>query len=206
MHYVTMNAPTSVGTHKIYLPYPVTCAAGATWTLTFNITLAAPGTIGYAFSNGDYAGGSITQYFGTGVSVGDDLTFAIYSRTALGFNSSVSVQATDSAAESKVAQIDYLVRVPTDEGYICINRYFAAGQGVMVDESSPLATKHNAYLCDTDGIGPSVLAQATEWRGSLMLRPGDNTYVLAAHTPAAAAPGGADVWVWYRPRYLTCGS
>lgn len=198
----------AAGKHKILLSPPPIAPATETAQAILSLTYAeaTPFTVGFAASNGDYAAGALDTPTGSGESAGDDLTFKVYGQTMLGFNTAITLQATDSAAASKVAQVDYLVRVPTDEGYACITKDFAAGQGIMLDESNPLTHKHNIYLADADGIGPSVLAQATEWRGSLMLRPGYNVYTVAAHTPAAAAPGGADVNVWFRPRYITCGS
>jgi len=196
------------GLNRVDLEPPVTITAAMTtyfrvrseWVGTIGAR-----TIGVAYSNGDYAGGALTWLFGASTTAGDDLTFKVYGQTQLGFNSTVGVQATSSES-SKTAQVDYLVRVPTDEGYACITRDFAAAQGIVIDESAPLPQKHNIYLADADGIGPSVLAQASEWRGSLMLRPGYNLYTVAAYTPVGAAPGGGTVWAWYRPRYLTCGS
>ena len=197
----------TTGTKKFVLPapYPVSSSDTLAFGLYSSTGSSLGWTIGLAASNGDYAGGALTTPIGSGESAGDDLTFKVYGQTQLGFNSTVGVQATSSES-SKTAQVDYLVRVPTDEGYACITKDFAAAQGIVIDESAPLPQKHNIYLADADGIGPSVLAQASEWRGSLMLRPGYNVYTVAAYTPVAAAPGGGTAWAWYRPRYLTCGS
>jgi len=185
--------------------------SGEAFTLSFGSSTPLPATGTYYLNIRVLSGtfslkrSSASTYAGGAWGEGGDLTMTVYTQVALGFNSKVAVQAT-STKSSKTAQVDYLVRVPTDEGYACIVRDFAAAEGAMFDESSPLPHKHNIYLVDADGIGPSLLAQATEWRGSLMLRPGYNVYTVAAYTPVAAAPGGGTAWAWYRPRYLTCGS
>jgi hypothetical protein len=114
--------------------------------------------------------------------------FTVYGQTSLAFVSKTPAQAmTDET--SKTATIDALIRGPLDAGAILWQPSAAstAGQGIYVDNMPRMSS--NVYLCDTDGIGPSVIGRCRRF-GKLQAWPGVvNRLVAAAYTPVDAVPG-----------------
>ena len=199
----------TAGTHKIELLTPVAVSASETWSFKIQLVAASAFTIGFAYSNGDYAAGALTTPdYGSGESAGDDLTFKVYGQTELGFNSAIGVQAADTAAASKVAQIDFAIRVPTAYGAVIWTPASAttAAEGIYIANNAHLEKDRNIFWADADGIGPSVLSTVRRF-GSIMFWPGvTNRVVSVAHTPAAAKPGNGTYLATVVGRYAALGS
>jgi hypothetical protein len=186
----------TVGLHTITLPSPFNTTAGSTGGLRLRIYADAPFTIGLAYSNGDYAGGALTTLIGSGESAGDDLTFAVYGQTQLGFNQTVGITAINAGAGT--AKVDTVALVPYDEWSCVTNFSLAANAGVMYDAMEDLTV----YQTSTTGaVGPLDQA-SSDPQGTPVIWPGTSAIVVDGDT-GNAVPLGCDLTLTYPPTYKT---
>lgn len=169
----------------------------------YQFRVIAPGAAGFndescvidSSASSVYADGVAGESFG-----GDstkDLTCKVYGKTRLGFNSYSIVQATDSADAFKIANLDYLVRVPVDYAALAYRLATSAAPALYYDGDTDVA-----YIADADGIGPAVLDKA-EIIKPLRAKPGVSTTYVLATTHDDVAVGTASVTYKTRARYLS---
>lgn len=174
-----------------------------------------------AFPHTDVHRNSTSVYAGGACSLGGDLRFEVteqvkqnvdfylltFVELPLGFTATVGVQAECSEA-TKTASLDNVALIPVDEGAVVV-KYTAAttaGDGIMIDNLPARRGSRNVYAASASGgRGLSLVGKSTLY-GALMLKPRSNRIVIAAYTPANAAPTTATVTVKYRPRYLNAAS
>ena len=141
-----------------------------------------------------------STYASGACSAGGDLRFRVWEQKSLTLGATIGIQARCTES-SKVARLDTVALIPTDEAAITVSSSFSAGQGVVIDNLSDDEADHDVYVCDSTDSGVSVLSSAAPYGGPLLLRPGSNTLSGMAKTPATAAPGDASLIVTYRPRW-----
>jgi len=194
-----MNAAAdlTIGTHKVPLTTPIASATG-TWSFLLQLVGLEPFTVGFAFSNGDYAAGALTTpSYGTGESAGDDLTFKVYGQTATAFNSAVAISAANAGAGT--GKLDTVALLPYDEYSVVTTRTAAADEGVLIDAMTDAPTIYGASKAG----GIEALDQAlTDPQGTPRVWPGDSAIVVDGDT-ANAVPGGCDLVLYYQPTYKT---
>ena len=169
----------------------------------YQLRVTAPGAAGFndescvidSSASSVYADGVAGESF-SGDST-KDLTCKVYGKTELGFNSYSIVQATDSADAFKIANLDYLVRVPVDYAALAYRLATSAAPGLYYDGDTDVA-----YIADADGIGPAVLDKA-EVIKPLRAKPGVSTTYVLATTHDDVAVGTASVTYKTRARYLS---
>ena len=168
----------TAGTHKVSIPATET-PAGETWSFALvSEQWSTTFSVGLAYSNGDYAGGALTTPEGSGESPGDDLTFAVYGKLALGFDSTVTVQG-NCSEESKTATLSEVVLLPADHFAATYEHAFGADEGVLIENTDPLGTPAAYLTTSTEGTaGPAVAPSA--YYGSPRLPVGSNLFVTAA--------------------------
>jgi hypothetical protein len=193
------SADFTVGEHTITLPTPIDTETGSTYSIWLFVYAASTFTIGFAYSNGDYADGQLTVDVGMGASAGDDLTFAVLGEVPIEFASSVGIIATNSGGGT--ARNDVTALVPADEYALLADVTTAADEGLLLDAIDP--DEVTCYVTNTDGGIGAADQNAVEHIGRPRLWPGDTAIVCVAHTPGDAAPTGGDGKLWYRPRYKT---
>lgn len=188
----------AAGVHKITLPTPLVCVSGVTWS--FRINLADSGndlTFALAHSNADYADGALTTVMGSGEAAGDDLTFAVYGQTMLGFNSTVAISAANAGAGT--GKLDTVCLIPYDEFSVVAEVAGAATEGMLIDA---MGDDTVIYETKIDGsIGPIDQA-ITDPQGTARLWPGSTAIVIDADT-ANAVPQGCALTLYYKPTYKT---
>lgn len=166
-------------------------------------------------TSGGYAGGSSYSEAGgfplsadptddlrfslTGCELVDgDLWIKATTRSPRGFNSYTIIQASDTTASNKIANLDYLVRVPVDYAAIAYRRTTAADAPALFydgDTDTP-------YSANATGIGPAVFVECEVIR-PLRAKPGVATTYVLATTHAANPVGTATVKYKTRARYLS---
>ena len=187
-------------------------ASNTEYTWTFNWIVPATGVYAIQVADvgstavkwrkntaGGYAGGDELSATNE-VVTGDDLYFKVYCATPLGFSSYTIVQAADSADASKVANLDYVQRIPVDFAAIIyrLNDYSAA-PALFWDGSTS-----TPYIADADGIAHAIYDKC-EIRGrGLAFRAGVVNRVVVGSTQAdEAVAQNVQVECWWCPRYLT---
>jgi hypothetical protein len=195
-----MDLGLAVGTYAVDLPAPVKCTSGKTWYFTLTVVnemWAQPYTLGFSYSNGDYADGALTTTHGSGESAGDDLYFEVSGTQSLDFETTNPILAACSES-SKTVNLDYVQRIPAD--FACI--------AYRLDSSGPLGLYYDAgtdtpYVADADGIGPSVFEDCTINK-PLRLKPGvTNRVVFGVLQGDVAVAGMTALSYRIRKRYLT---
>lgn len=194
--------PLTIGKHIIPIQ-PLAIKAGKTYVFSLYTERSLnTWTVGLAYSNGDYAGGTLTTPIGavgSGVSPDDDLTFSVNGRTRLGFNSSVGIIAKNSGGGT--GRNDVVALVPFDEYAMLADITAAADQGVLLDAAEP--DEVTCYLTNTSGGIAAVDQAKVEHIGQPVIWPGDTAIQIVPHTPGNAAPTGGDVTLSYKARYMT---
>jgi hypothetical protein len=172
----------------------------ATARYAFLVSMPGDNTLRYNTAGG-YAGGTLWTSVSreSGYSdTGDDLYFKVFCAAPLGFNSNTIIQAADSAAASKVANLDYVQRVPVDFGAIVYRLgSYSVAPALFYDGDTD-----TPYVADADGIGPSVYDKC-EIRRPLRYRPGVVNRVVFGLGVGSSAPSAPTVVYAWRPRYLT---
>ena len=186
----------TVGLHKFTLPSSVDITAGTTGYVRLIIDAAAAFTIRLAFSNGDYAAGALTTPYGSGEAAGDDLTFAVYGQTQLGFNQTVGVTAINAGAGT--AKVDTMALVPYDE-WSCVTGFsLGANGGVMYDAMEDFTV----YQTSTTGVVGPLDQASSDPQGSPVIWPGTSAIAVDGDT-GNAVPLGCDLTLIYPPTYKT---
>ena len=194
---VSTSAPTSVGTHKVSLPTPVTISSSNTVSFRLDITCVAQFTIGLAKGANRYASGALTTpIYGSGEAAGDDLVFKVYGELPTSFDTTNPVYVTCSES-SKTVNIDYVQRIPLDYAAIVYRQAASGAVAFFYDGDTD-----TPYSADADGIGPAILDKF-EIRKPLRLKPGVVNRVVLGCLQADEAVQGATVTYSYRPRYLS---
>ena len=176
----------------------VVLTAGVQYRVYMSIT-GQSGT-GY-LSKGAATAGESAHVTATGADLGYDLRLVVTGKPALGFTAHTPVQA-KATSGSPNYDLDWLALIPCDECYFAATFAFAAGQGVLIDESGMRDDSTNAYLCDdSGGVGVSLLG-SIDPRSPFLLRPGDNILV-ALGAVGDVTPGDMTVGGSYWPRYLS---
>lgn len=191
-------ASMATGVHKVAFPELETADGDV-----YQFRVIAPSAAGFndescvidSSASSVYADGFAGTPFG-----GDstkDLTCKVYGKTRLGFNSYSIVQASDTADASKIANLDYLVRIPVDYAALAYRLSTSAAPALYYDGDTDVA-----YIADADGIGPAVLDKA-EVIKPLRAKPGVSTTYVLATTHDDVAVGTASVTYKTRARYLS---
>ncbi|MDZ4181160.1 MAG: hypothetical protein U1E29_18310 [Coriobacteriia bacterium] len=191
---MTIDIPGTVGTHKVSVASPADILASDTVFADLMFYSDGPAyTVGLARSNGDYAGGALSTPIGSGESAGDDLTFKVYGRRPLGFDSALAMQAKCSES-SKTATLSHVGRLPADGFAAVYPAAYAAAEGILIDDSDPMRSTPLAYICAAAAGTAGPMVSPTMFAGSPRPEPGVNRYIVLAD-------GTVTVSGTYWPRY-----